>query len=48
MGLNQTIAFQPAERTYMPTREFDEHGIERLEIIEQLVRPPTARPLTHD
>lgn len=30
------------------TREFDEHGIDRLEIVEQLVQTPGTRPVTHD
>lgn len=30
------------------TQEFDEHGIERLEIVEQVLRTPAARPVTHD
>ena len=29
-------------------QEFDEHGIDRLEIVEHLVRTPSARPETHD
>lgn len=30
------------------TQEFDAHGIERLEIVEQLVRTPAAKTPTHD
>jgi hypothetical protein len=47
--LNMTERFTieaPVMQKY--TQEFDEHGIDRLEIVEQLVRTPESKPVTHD